>query len=192
MTLTAVVRAIFLTSALAASAAGAALAADAKPTIVPAGKNDKGHATGDMVLGKADAPLTLVEYASLTCPHCAMFHAQELPGLKANYIETGKLRLVFREFPLDGFALRGAMLARCAGPDRYFTFLDLLFKGQSIWAAKPKDGADPLAELRRLYAKSREHFAIYRSLMPTRLDPAGTFDRAVLDAAVAKARAGST
>jgi len=128
--------------------AGAALAAESP--IVPAGKSDKGYATGDMVLGRSDAPLTLIEYASMTCPHCAQFHAEDLPTLKSGYIDTGKLRVVFREFPLDGFALRGAMLARCAGPERFFSFVDVLFKSQRAWAAKPKDGADPLSELQKL------------------------------------------
>ncbi len=70
---------------------------------------------GDIVLGKADAPVTMVEYASMTCGHCATFHNTVLPKLKEKYISTGKVRLILREFPLDNLAAAGSMLARCAG-----------------------------------------------------------------------------
>jgi protein-disulfide isomerase len=143
MTPTTVVRALVAVLALGA---GAALAADV--AIAPAGKSPKGYATGDMVLGQANAPVTVIEYASMTCPHCAMFHSEELPKLKQEYIDTGKVRLVFREFPLDGLALEAAKLARCAGPDRYFAMLDALFRQQMVWA-RPADKAAPLAELQR-------------------------------------------
>ena len=131
--------------ALAVGVATAA-AAEAQPTIVPPGKSDKGYATGDMILGRADAAVTVVEYASMTCPHCAAFHNNELPTLKRDYIEPGKVRLVFREFPLDGTALMGAMVARCAGPDRFFSFLEVLFKQQMAWGRSP----DPRGELQKL------------------------------------------
>ncbi len=88
----------------------------------------------DFVLGRADAPITVVEYASLTCPHCAKFHAEVLPKLKKAYIDTGKVRLVYRDFPLDRYALAASMLARCAGRDRYFDFVDLLYRDQTRWA----------------------------------------------------------
>lgn len=97
----------------------------------------------DMVLGKPDAPITIIEYASLTCPHCANFHATILPTLKTDYIETGKLRLIFRDFPLDQLAFAGAALARCAGPERYFSFLEVLYAQQRQWATS----ADPRAAL---------------------------------------------
>jgi len=105
---------------------------------------------GDMVLGRGDAPVTVIEYASMTCPHCAAFHREELPKLKAQFIDTGKARLVFREFPLDGFALRGAMLARCAGPPRFFAVVDLLFREQAVWTRPADIRQDPLSELRKL------------------------------------------
>jgi protein-disulfide isomerase len=126
--------------------AGAVAAAEIQPVIVPSGTNDKGVATGDMVLGKPDAPVTVVEYASMTCPHCAHFHATELPQLKQDYIDTGKVRLVFREFPLDQLALIGAMLARCAGPEQYFAVVDDMFRAQEQWAR----ASDPVSELARL------------------------------------------
>lgn len=101
---------------------------------------------GDHVLGNADAPVTIFEYASLTCPHCAQFHSGVLPELKAKYIDTGKVKLVFRDFPLDNVAARAAMLAECAGPERYFPLLDVLFQSQAQWAT----AKDPVAELGKI------------------------------------------
>ena len=69
---------------------------------------------GDRSLGKDDAPVTIVEYASMTCPHCAHFHETAYPELKKRYIDTGKVRFIFREFPLDPLAAGASMLARCA------------------------------------------------------------------------------
>ena len=73
-----------------------------------------------MIWGAANAPVTIVEYASLTCPHCAHFHAETLPKLKTEYIDTGKVKLVFRDFPLDGIALAGAMIAACVATGALF------------------------------------------------------------------------
>jgi protein-disulfide isomerase len=91
---------------------------------------------GDMSLGKADAPVTIVEYASMTCPHCAHFHEATYPELKKRYIDTGKVRFVFREFPLDPLAAGAAMLARCAGKDKYFPIIETLFQQQRQWAVE--------------------------------------------------------
>lgn len=88
---------------------------------------------GDRVLGPADAPVVMVEYASATCPHCAEFHTKILPLIKAEYIDSGKLRFIFREFPLDRAALAASMLARCVPDDKYFATIDLMFRRQSIW-----------------------------------------------------------
>lgn len=88
----------------------------------------------EQALGDPDAPVTIIEYSSLTCPHCAQFHADVLPELRERYIATGKVRLVYRDFPLDQRALAAAMLARCADPERYFGFLDVLFETQPQWA----------------------------------------------------------
>jgi protein-disulfide isomerase len=88
----------------------------------------------DRVLGSADAPVTIVEYASLTCPHCAHFSVDILPQVKPALIDSGKARLVFRDFPLDGLALRAAMLARCVGSERGLGLIDLLFARQAQWA----------------------------------------------------------
>jgi protein-disulfide isomerase len=95
------------------------------------------------VLGDPAAPVTIIEYASLTCPHCAEFHTSTLPGLKARYIDTGKVKLVMRDFPLDQVALKAAVVAHCAGDARYFTFLNALFANMERWAQT----ADPVAAL---------------------------------------------
>jgi protein-disulfide isomerase len=85
-------------------------------------------------VGKADAPITIFEYASLTCPHCAEFDKETLPKVKSDWIDPGKAKLIFRDFPLDQFALKAAMVARCAPPDRFFAFIDVLFQQQVSWA----------------------------------------------------------
>ncbi len=97
-------------------------------------------ALADRVLGDPRAPVTMLDFSSLTCPHCAEFHTKTLPELKTRYIDTGKLKMVFRDFPLDRNALHASILARCAPAARYYGFLDVLFKSQSSWgrAADPK------------------------------------------------------
>ena len=113
---------------------------------------------GDYVLGRADAPITIIEFASLTCPHCADFHNNVLPELKKHFIDTGKVRLVFRDFPLDRFALVASIIARCAGRDRYFGFIDALFKDQRRWAgsANPMQSLGRIAQLGGLPPKKVE------------------------------------
>lgn len=100
----------------------------------------------EQILGDPNAPVTIIEYASLTCPHCAQFHTEVLPELKERYIATGKVRLIYRDFPLDQMALAAATLAHCSGPDRYFSMLDVLFETQANWARAD----DPIAALKRL------------------------------------------
>jgi protein-disulfide isomerase len=102
--------------------------------------------TEEMALGSPDAPITIIEYASLTCPHCATFHQEVLGELKERYIAPGKVRLVYRDFPLDAPAVQAAVVARCAGPERYFGFLDVLFRTQARWSR----AEDPAAELKRI------------------------------------------
>lgn len=87
----------------------------------------------DRVLGKPDAPITIVEYASLSCPHCAHFETQVLPKLKQKWIDTGKAKLVLRDFPLDEPALRAEMLTRCVPPEKFFPLVDALFQTQEKW-----------------------------------------------------------
>ena len=88
---------------------------------------------GDLVMGAENAPVTIIEYASMTCPHCAQFQARTFPKLKERYIDTGKVRFIFREFPLDPLAAGAFMLARCADKDKYFAIIDLLFGTQRDW-----------------------------------------------------------
>jgi protein-disulfide isomerase len=88
----------------------------------------------DLVIGKDDAPITIVEYASMTCGHCASFHNKVLPALKQKYIDTGKVRLIMREFPLDNLAAAASMLARCAGGEKTFPLISVLFARQEEWA----------------------------------------------------------
>jgi protein-disulfide isomerase len=93
-------------------------------------------ALDDIAMGSPNAPVTIIEYASMTCPHCAAFEAQVFPKLKEKYIDTGKVRFILREFPLDGLAAAAFMLARCAGPDKYYPLVETLFAQQAKWAVR--------------------------------------------------------
>ena len=103
---------------------------------IPADELLKPGVLPEMVLGEANAPVTIIEYASMTCPHCATFHEKTYPELKKKYIDTGKVRFIFREFPLDPLAAAGFMLARCAGEDKYFPMIETLFHQQKEWAVQ--------------------------------------------------------
>ncbi len=89
----------------------------------------------ERVMGDASAPVSIIEYASLTCPHCADFEKNVLPKLADKYIATGKVKLIYRDFPLDGNALKAAQLAQCMPEDRYFPFIKTLFDTQASWAS---------------------------------------------------------
>ncbi len=93
----------------------------------------------DMVLGKADAPVKVVEYASFTCPHCANFHEEVFDKLKANYIDTGKVHFTYREVYFDRYGLLAAMIARDGGPAKYFAISDVLYSSQRDWLASQDD-----------------------------------------------------
>lgn len=123
------------TTAPAATPTETAAAEGAAPVVAP----------DEMFLGKADAPVTVVEYFSLGCPHCKHFHEEILPQFKADYIDTGKARIVFRDFPLDGVALAAAQLTRCVSPMAYFAMVDSLFAQQETWHVK--DGAPQIANI---------------------------------------------
>ena len=129
LALTGAAAAIGLSPLRLISEAAAQTAADvAKPMSLP-----------DMALGPKDAAVTVVEFASMTCPHCAAFTENVFPKIKSEFIDTGKIRFVFREFPLDIKAAAGSMLARCIAKDdseKYFTVIDLLFKQQGDWVVK--------------------------------------------------------
>jgi len=99
------------------------------------------------VLGKADAPVTIIEYASMTCPHCAHFNEQVMPRIKSEFIDKGLVRFVFRPFPLDGLAARASLLAQCTpSADGYFSMVDVLFRSQADW----EHASDPLAALKQI------------------------------------------
>lgn len=104
------------------------------PAEVPIDELMKPGPLPDLVMGKADAPITVVEYASMTCSHCASFHNKVLPTIKEKYVDTGKVRLIFREFPLDNLAAGASMLARCAGDGKTFPLISALFAKQDDWA----------------------------------------------------------
>jgi len=106
----------------------------------------------DMMIGNPDAKVTVIEYASYTCPHCASFHAGTFKDLKKNYIDTDKINFVFREVYFDRYGLWASMIARCAGPEKFFGLTDLMFQSQSSWtrAGEPAAIIDELRKLGRL------------------------------------------
>ena len=144
-----VLSAILISPLPAKAAAPHPLLADAQ-TVLALSKDDR-------ILGNPEAPITIVEYASLTCPHCAHFTNDVLPELKKKWIDTGKAKLVLRDYPLDEPALRAAMIARCAPPDRYYGYVDIFFGAQEKWVTA-RDYRDALARLVKLGGMSREEF----------------------------------
>jgi protein-disulfide isomerase len=111
-----------------------ALAAD-EPS-VPVADLMQPSPLGEMSMGDEKAPITVIEYASMTCPHCAHFSEATFPELKKRYIDTGKVRFIFREFPLDQLAAAGFILARCAGPGKFFPLVETLFAQQRDWVVQ--------------------------------------------------------
>jgi len=111
----------------------------------------------ERVMGQPGAPVTLTEYASLTCPHCATFHNETLPTIKKDYVDSGKVKLVYRDFPLDRLALSASMMARCAPKERYFGLLETLFRTQNNWSRASDPGA-ALQRLGQVVGLSKESF----------------------------------
>jgi len=111
----------------------------------------------DRVLGKPDAPITIIEYASLTCSHCAHFANGVLPALKENWLDTGKAKLILRDFPLDEPALRAAMVARCIPPERFYPLVETFFETQDKWAVA-KDWRAALERMTRLAGIGKKEF----------------------------------
>lgn len=140
-------RSIFTAMTAAVFSLIVAFAASAEDAAIP-----------DMVQGDESAPVTLIEYASYTCPHCANFHTNVYHELKKNYIDTGKVKFVFREVYFDRFGLWASMIARCSGPERFFGVTDLMFKGQSTWARanSPAEIVDELRKIGRLAGMTEE------------------------------------
>ena len=124
---------------------------------LPAGAAEPGPTptAQDHVEGKADAPITIIEYGSLTCPHCAEFDKVTLPEVKKNWIETGKAKLIFRVFPLNKLDLKAAKLASCVPPDRFFAFVDTVYQSQATWMGS-SDPEQSLAGIARLAGVSED------------------------------------
>jgi len=112
---------------------------------------------GDVFIGSDTAKVTIYEYASMTCPHCAAFHHDTYPALKKDYIDTGKVRFTLREFPLDPLATAAFMLARCQGDSKYYPITDLLFDQQAAWAFTPKP-VDALEQMLRQAGYNKQTF----------------------------------
>jgi protein-disulfide isomerase len=147
--------ALLVFSSLILASAPTALAADPH-LIVADAQSVLALTKDDHILGNPDAPITIIEYASLTCPHCAHFADDVLPELKKKWIDTGKVKLVLRDYPLDEVALRAAMIARCAPRDRYYAYIDTFFAQQQRWVTN--DWRDPLARLAMLGGMGKNEF----------------------------------
>ena len=105
----------------------------------------------EMTMGDANAPITMIEYASYTCPHCQRFHKDVFPKLKADYIDTGKVHFIYREVYFDGPGLWAGMTARCGGPDRFFGMVDLIYENQRTWTqGEPAQIASNLKKMGKL------------------------------------------
>ncbi len=102
-------------------------------------------AMGEMSMGKDDAKVTVIEYASASCPHCAAFNNEEFPKFKTDFIDTGKVKFIFREFPHNDPAMGAFMIARCAPKEKYFPLVDVMFKTQKDWVANPLEGLKKIA-----------------------------------------------
>lgn len=125
----------------------------------PAWSQSSDPRMADRALGKPDAPVTVMEFFSLTCPHCAAFHREVFPEVRSKLIDTGKLRMVFRDFPLDQVALMAAQVARSLPPERYEPFVAALFASQDRWAfARGVDSKAELAKMAALAGLSRSAF----------------------------------
>lgn len=127
--------------------------ADDNPS--PADLADAGP-DGDIMIGSDKAPVTVIEYASMTCPHCAHFSETTFPELQKRYIDTGKVRFTLRAFPLDALAAAGFMLARCGGKDKYMPIVETLFAKQQEWIVK--EPLPPLKEIAKQFGMGESEF----------------------------------
>jgi protein-disulfide isomerase len=142
-------------------AAGTVLLNPAWPTSAQAAEPDpaelaKAGPDGDVVLGSEKAPVTIIEYASMTCPHCAHFSENTFPELQKRYIDTGKVRFIFREFPLDALAAAGFMLARCGGKEKFMPIVETLFAKQREWLVEKP--IEPLREIAKQFGFTHQSF----------------------------------
>ena len=150
------------TAALTVSALPA-LAQEAKSadTAQAAEQMPEGKVLPDIALGREDAPITIVEYASFSCSHCAAFHDENWPRLKAEYVDTGKVRFIQRDVYFDAVGLWAGILARCGGDDKYYAVSDMIFDEQKTWLAA-SNGEGIAANLRKIGAKA--------GMMPEQMD----------------------
>ena len=157
-------RALLSTLCVSALAAGvgvwpdAVSAQPAGPTEVPIEELMKPGGLPDLALGPVDAKVTVVEYASMTCGHCAHFAKDVWPEFKKKYIDTNKVRYVFREYPLDNLAAAASMLARCTGGDKTFPLIEILFEKQAEWAFGPGNPTPRLFEFAKQAGFTQESF----------------------------------
>jgi protein-disulfide isomerase len=136
-----------ITSSVTSHASGAIGTAQAQAKVDPA-KLLEAPPLGDRSLGSAEAKVVIIEYASSTCPHCAKFHADSFPAVRKDYIDTGKVRFIFREFPLNDVDLAAVMLARCAPEEKYFPLIEVFFEQQETWTkGNPRDELFKIAQL---------------------------------------------
>lgn len=157
-------RLMLISAAVAVFGVGAYFVTSPGTSVAPADPLGAAHAQGananidtstvaEMSLGNADAPVTVIEYASFTCPHCASFHAGAYKDLKADYIDTGKINFIYREVYFDRYGLWASMIARCAGTtEKFFGMADLIYAGQSDWAraGEPTAIVEELRKIGRL------------------------------------------
>lgn len=143
--------------------AGAALG----PSVSLAAEVDLEAATAPRVLGDPDAPLTMIEYSSLTCPHCASFHEKAYKPIVEAYVDTGRLKFEMRDFPLDQYALRASAMARAIDGKAYFALIDLLFKQQSSWtrASNPLDAVKKIGRLAGIPAEKADAYMTNNELL---------------------------
>ena len=136
-------------STIASSTAAAASGPESAPAASQVAQTDQPVIGPDEhVLGKADAPVTMIEYGSYTCPHCARFDQETFPKLKTDFIDKGQVRFVFREFVRNGVDIKAAQLVHCGPPDTFFNFVDVLFRSQESWAFV-QDPVDALKKIGR-------------------------------------------
>ena len=139
---------------------------------------NKAPAIGEMSMGPEDAKVVLIEYASASCPHCAAFYNETFPALKKEYIDTNKIRFVFREFPHNDAALAAFMLARSVPKDAYFPMIDIFFKTQDVWVPNPREGLFNIAKqagfTQETFDKTITDKALAKSILDVR-DTAETF-----------------
>jgi len=166
-------------SALALSAAPLSVRAQNAPSplaTVDAEAIASAGTLADMIEGSEDAPVTMVEYASFTCNHCATFATETMPEIREKYIKTGKLRVIFREFAGDARAAAASMLVRCVPEERYFPFAQLLFEKQEEWAFV-KQARPPLLQFSKLAGLDEEAFNACLARQPLLEDINATFTR---------------